>query len=120
MPKAMLADSPFSSFTIPGLILALVVGGTQAVAVALLVARHATAMLWSAVAGFGMLIWIVSEIGFIHELMWAQLIYLVSGFLQLVLVFALLGIVSWLPREDVPRSRAPQPRVGGLRADSGR
>ncbi len=30
-------------------------------------------MLWSAVAGFGMVIWIVAEIGFIHTLMWAQM-----------------------------------------------
>lgn len=105
MPKSMLADSPFSTFTIPGVILALVVGGTQAVAVWALLARRSSALLWSAVAGFGMVIWIVSEIGFIHALMWAQFIYLVSGLLQLVLVFSLLGIVSWLPRVDPPRRR---------------
>ena len=104
MPKSMLADTPFSTFTIPGLILALVVGGTQAAAVWLLLARRASALLWSAVAGFGMVIWIVTEIGFIHALMYAQMIYLVTGLVQLILVFALLGIVSWLPRLDPVRT----------------
>ena len=33
MPKAMLVNTPFSTFTIPGLILTLLVGGTQAAAV---------------------------------------------------------------------------------------
>jgi hypothetical protein len=44
----------------------------------------------------------VIEIGFIHALMYAQVIYLVTGLVQLVLVFSLLGIVSWLPRLDPP------------------
>ena len=109
MPKAMLTDTPFATFVIPGLILALLVGGTQMVATILLLARRESAMVWSAVAGFGMLIWIITEISFIHTLMWAQTIYLVSGLLQLVLVFALLGIVSWLPREPLllPPKRSP-------------
>jgi hypothetical protein len=98
MPKSMLADTPFTTFTIPGLILLLVVGGTQVVAVVSLFARRDSALLWSAVAGFGMLIWIISEIGFIHAFTWAQMIYVVSGLLQLALVFALLGVAPWLPR----------------------
>lgn len=47
-----------------------------------------------------MVIWIVIEIDFIHDLTFAQVIYLVSGLMQLVVVFALLGIASWLPRLD--------------------
>jgi hypothetical protein len=114
MPKSMLADTPFSTYTIPGLILTVVVGGSQAAAVWLLLARRRSALLWSAVAGFGMLIWIVTEIGFIHALTYAQVIYLVTGLLQLILVFALLGIVSWLPRLDPIRTRSrPSGAQGG-------
>jgi hypothetical protein len=101
MPKSLLANSPFSTFLIPGLILLVVVGGTQSAASILLFRRNPSALLWSAVAGFGMLIWIIAEIAMIHALTWAQLIYVVSGFLQLILVFSLLGIVSWLPRAFV-------------------
>jgi hypothetical protein len=121
MPKSMLADTPFSTFTIPGLILALVVGGTQSAAVWLLLARRRSALLWSAVAGFGMLIWIVTEIGFIHAMMYAQVTYVVTGLVQLILVFSLLGIVSWLPRLDRSRIRpglshlAPNGSVDSIR-----
>ena len=65
----------------------------------------------------GMVIWIVTEIGFIHALMYAQMIYLVTGLVQLVLVFSLLGIVSWLPRLDPSRHDQRRPeRKGGLDA----
>lgn len=100
MPKSLLADTPFATFAIPGLILLVVVGGTQLVSAVLLFTRRESALLWSAVAGFGMLIWIISEIGFINTFNWAQTVYVVSGLLQLVLVIALLGVAPWLPREQ--------------------
>ena len=107
MPKSLLADSPFSTYLLPGVILAVVVGGTQTLASVLLLRRAPSAFLWSAVAGFGMVIWIIAEIGFLHILSWSQMIYVVSGLLQLVLVFSLLGIVGWLPRySTIPRPPA--------------
>ena len=108
MPKSLLADTPFTTFTIPGLILLVVVGGTQLASAVLLVKRRASALLWSAVAGFGILIWTISEIGLIHALTYAQTIYVVSGLLQLVLVFALLGIAQWLPRKQPLMPRRTQ------------
>lgn len=106
MPKSLLADTPFTTFTIPGLVLLLVVGGTQLVAAVLLIGRRESALLWSTVAGFGMLIWIISEIYLINAFNWAQAIYIVTGLLQLVLVFALLGVAPWLPRQQplMPRT----------------
>ena len=98
MPKALLATSPFSTFLVPGLILTIVVGGTQTMASLRLLQRRPSALLWSAIAGFGMVIWIVSEIGFLQVLSWSQFLYVVSGLLQLLLVIALLGVVGWLPR----------------------
>jgi hypothetical protein len=98
MPKSLLASSPVSTFLLPGLILALVIGGTQTVATVLLLQRRPSALLWSAVAGFGMVIWILAEIGFIQALSLLQGIYVTSGLVQLLLVFALLGVVGLLPR----------------------
>jgi hypothetical protein len=127
MPKSLLADTPFSTFAVPGLILTLVVGGTQATAVWQLLTRRESALLWSAVAGFGMLIWIVTEIIFLQTPTNAQLIsfgtglqviYLVTGLVQLILVFSLLGIVTWLPRLDPSRTRPGPPRAQ-WRRDSG-
>jgi hypothetical protein len=119
MPKSLLADSPVSTFLLPGLILALVVGGTQTLAFVRLLQRRQSALLWSAVAGFGMVIWIIAEIGFIHSLMWAQLIYVISGLLQLLLVFSLLGIASWLPR-DMTTQVSPSRPYGRDRLRSSR
>lgn len=98
MPLSFLETSPFPSFTLPGLILVLVVGGSQALAAGLLMARRESSLLWSAVAGFGMLIWIFTEIVLIREAAWLQVLYFATGTVQLIMVFALLGIVSWLPR----------------------
>lgn len=104
MPYSMLANGPFTSFLWPGVILLLVVGGSQALAAVLLLARRESAPLWSAVAGFVMIIWIFVEIGIIAGFSWLQALYFATGALQLVLVFALLGIVAWLPREPLRRA----------------
>jgi hypothetical protein len=109
MPASFLENGPFESFTWPGLILVVVVGGSQAVAAALLLLRRDSALVWSVVAGFGMLIWIFVEIALIAEAAWLQVLYFVTGAAQLALVFALLGVVGWLPRVPL-RSLA---RLGG-------
>ncbi len=99
MPRSMLANGPFTSFAWPGIVLLVVIGGTQAVAVMTLLARAASALLWTAIAGFGMVVWIFVETGIIAGISWLQVIYFATGILQLALVLALLGIVRWLPRE---------------------
>ena len=104
MPAESLTGSPFTSFAVPALILIAVVGGTQALATGLLVARRESGLLWSAVAGIGMLIWIFVETIVIRGGSWLQVLYFTTGTVQVVLVLALLGVVVWLPR--VPLRRA--------------
>ena len=106
MPLSMLSSGPFSSFTGPGLILLIVIGGTQTAATVLLLRRRQSARAWAAVAGFGMIIWIFVETGIIAGISWLQVLYFATGVLQLALVLALLGIVAWLPRQDVAPARA--------------
>jgi hypothetical protein len=98
MPRRFLDNSPFRSFLLPALILLVVVGGTQAIALAQLIRRAPSALVWNAVAGFGMVIWIAVELMMIREFTWLQVLYLATGLLQLALTFGLLGIVAWLPR----------------------
>jgi hypothetical protein len=50
--------------------------------------------LLSAIAGFGMLIWIFVELAIIRRYSWLQAAYFALGVMELILVFALLGIVS--------------------------
>ena len=93
MPRSFLAHGPFDSYIGPGMILLLIVGGTQVLALVLLLRRAETRLLAGAVAGFGMLIWIIVEVGRIREFSWPQMIYLGAGVLQLAAVYGALGIV---------------------------
>ncbi len=115
MPLSFLETSPFTSFLWPGVVLVVVVGGTQALAAVLLTLRREAALLWSAVAGFGLLIWIFIETGLIREWSWLQVLYFATGAIQLALVLGLLGIVAWLPRLPLDASGSPNAAGRGPR-----
>lgn len=108
MPPSFLDGGPFRSFAWPGLILIGVVGGSQALAAGLLLARRVSALLWSAVAGFGMLVWIFTETGMIRGMSWLQALYFATGIAQLVLVMAMLGVAAWFPRASLSRAGMPE------------
>lgn len=112
MPESMLASGPFDSFVWPGLILLVVVSGTQVAALVLLLLRRESSLVWTAVAGFGMIIWIFVETGIIAGMSWLQAIYFATGTAQLILVLALLGVVGWLPRRSIRRSATPPHPAG--------
>jgi hypothetical protein len=91
VPLEHLAGTWFPSFLGLGLILGIVVGGTQAAAAFALLTRRQWALLAAAVAGFAMLIWIFTEVALIGY-SWLQSLYFGLGMLELILVLALLGI----------------------------
>jgi hypothetical protein len=103
VPLEHLANSPFSSYVVPGLILGIVVGGTQLAAAIALLARRRIALLLAAVAGFGMLIWIFAELAIIRQYSWLQAAYFSLGAMELIIVLALLGII---PALVVPLQRS--------------
>ncbi|WP_314094172.1 hypothetical protein [Microbacterium foliorum] len=107
MPQSFLDDGPFRSFVWPGLILIGVVGGSQGLAAGLLLARRESALLWSAAAGFGMIVWIFTETGMIRGMSWLQALYFATGIAQLVVVMALLGVASWFPRTSLSPASMP-------------
>jgi hypothetical protein len=93
VPLEYLVNSPFSSYMVPGFILGVVVGGTQLAAATALLKRTRVALLLSAVAGFGMLIWVFAELAIIQKYSGLQSAYFILGAIELILVLALLGIV---------------------------
>jgi hypothetical protein len=103
VPLEHLANGPFSSYVVPGLILGIVVGGTQLAAAIALLARRRIALLLAAVAGFGMLIWIFAELAIIRQYSWLQAAYFSLGAMELIIVLALLGII---PALVVPLQRS--------------
>lgn len=106
VPLEYLAGSPFTSYFVPGLILGVVIGGTQAAAAIALLKDKDGALLVSAVAGFGLLIWVFVELAVIRQYSWLQTAYFALGGLELILVLALLGIV---PRLVKPRQSSRNP-----------
>jgi hypothetical protein len=61
-PPEMLQGTPFSDYTLPGLILAIVVGGSSLVAAATVFLQREVAVLISAAAGLVLAGWIVGEV----------------------------------------------------------
>lgn len=100
VPLRYLEGSPFDSFVIPGLLLGVVVGGTQSVAALALVRRHRLALLGSAIAGVGMIVWIFVELAMMLEYSFLQTLYFALGLGEMLAVLGLLGLLS--PFESNP------------------
>lgn len=103
LPLSLLDGSPFSNYFWPGVILLVVVGGTQALAI---VAQFRRAALYAglhAVAGFGMIIWIFVELVYI-DFSVLHAIYFGAGLLQCILVMLAIGVwpVPFLGRTGAP------------------
>ena len=79
-PEAdLLVGSPFSGFVVPGLILALAVGGSALWAAWALQRRQANAPLLTLAAGLVLTGWIIGETFLLTEHHWLQLLYLLIG-----------------------------------------
>lgn len=101
VPETELDGTPFSSFMVPGLLLAGVVGGTMALATVLLWRRHPLATAATMVAGMTMLIWIIVEAAMIHD---GRPLQVVVALLALVTI----GLALWSLGEE----RHPWPWPG--------
>ncbi len=93
IPIELLRGSVFTSFAVPALILTLVIGGTQAVAFVTVLTCRSSGAVWSAVAGFGLIIWIMVETVILRGFSVLQGIYFVAGVGQVAVVLLMLGIV---------------------------
>lgn len=93
MPNEWLARTPFPSWAWPGLILGVVVGGTQLVALIAQRGRYVLAWGLYAASGLVMMIWIFVEIALL--LVWSPLhgVYFLTGLVQTVL--AVLALGAW-------------------------
>jgi hypothetical protein len=96
-PTTYLEGSPFSSYLVPGLLLAIVVGGTQAAAFLLGVTRSDLSLLGGATAAIALLIWVFVQMMFI-PFSFLQALYFGVGIAETGLVLIALGILH-LPRK---------------------
>jgi hypothetical protein len=108
-PAEYLEGSPFSSYLVPGLVLALVLGGLNVVAFVLLLQRRPSALFAAATAGYAALIWIFVQMMVIPFSV-LQAVYFMAGAVELGLVMLLLGL---LPIRSRPNRRSAGNRVSG-------
>ncbi|CAN5224371.1 hypothetical protein BH09ACT6_BH09ACT6_16000 [soil metagenome] len=101
LPLEWIRGSVFTSYFWPGIILGVVVGGIQALALVAQYGRFRLAWGLHAAAGLTMMIWIFVEIAIM--LVWSPLhgIYFATGFIQTVL--AVLALDAW-PRPFLQRT----------------
>ena len=110
-PAEYLENSPFSSYLVPGLVLALVLGGLNVIAFVLLLQRRPSALFAAATAGYAALIWIFMQMMVIPFSV-LQAVYFMAGAVELGLVLLLLGLLP------ITSTRSPARReVGCLLRD---
>lgn len=94
VPLSWLEGTPFHSYLIPGVFLAVVVGGGMTLACVAWILRRRSAPLLSLAAGLVLVVWIVAQVAMIGYVSWMQPTCLVAG-----LLIAWLSMVA-LRRED--------------------
>lgn len=110
LPLSLLEGSGFTDYLWPGIILGIIVGGTQLLPLIAYRLRFRAAWGLFAIAGFGMMIWIFIETGIIGGQSPLQIGYFTTGLAQCVLVMLVLGV--W-PRPPLGRDVPVMPRRTG-------
>lgn len=93
----LIADSPFSTYTWPGVLLLVLNGLVPGVLAVCVIVRIRWALLLSAAWGVGLVAWIVTQWFLLSDVLWLQYVLLVVG-----VAVAILGIVTWR-RHDAHR-----------------
>lgn len=89
LPADLLENTPFPDYTIPGLILTFIVGGTNLLAAYLLFKKHKFALEATATAGFGLAIWLFTELYLLPDSHFIQTVYFAIAVVTLVLTMIL-------------------------------
>lgn len=91
---SMLEHSPFDTFLVPGLVLAVVIGGAALLASLAHLLRWRFAGQASLFAGLLLVGWILVQVLMIRELSWLHGVYFVLGLGQIALALRALGLAS--------------------------
>jgi len=88
---SLLEGTPFKDFTIPGVLLAVLVGGTNLLAVFFNLKRQAGRYNWALAGGIFITGWIIGQLILIGASHWLQAFYLVIGILVILIAYQLKG-----------------------------
>jgi hypothetical protein len=91
LQKELLSNTPFKSFLLPGIILTVLVGGINMIAVFLNIKRHPARYNWAMAGGIMISGWIVVQMILLSAFSWLQLVYLGAGLLIVLIAYQLKG-----------------------------
>ncbi len=104
VPTALLRHTPFDSFVVPGIFLAVVIGGSATIGATALLAHWTRALVISAAAGAIMVGWILGETLLVEGFSWLQGLYLLTGSIVVVASIRLFRATTPAPE---PRTVSP-------------
>jgi hypothetical protein len=91
LQQNLLSNTPFKNFLVPGIILTVLVGGVNMIAVVLNIQRHPGRYNWALAGGVMISGWIVVQMILLNAFSWLQLVYLGIGLLIMLTAYQLKG-----------------------------
>ena len=79
VPTTLLRHTPFESFVVPGIFLAVIIGGSATIGATALLTHRRRALVTSGTAGAVMVGWILGESVLVEGFNWLQGLYLLTG-----------------------------------------
>lgn len=91
LSQGLLDGTPFKNFLIPGLILTVIVGGINLIAVFYNILRHPNRYVWAMAGGIIISGWIIVQVLLIQTVYWLHYLYLGIGIIILLISYQLRG-----------------------------
>lgn len=91
LSPVILEQTPFENFLIPGIVLTIVVGGTNLFAVFLNLRRHGKRYDWAFAGGLMITGWIIIQMLLVQAAHWLHFLYLAAGILTMLVSWQLKG-----------------------------
>ncbi len=91
LPIDLLKATPFKSFLLPGILLTVVVGGINLVAVIFNMQTHPLRYIWAIAGAIVTICFAVIQMLFLSMLHWLHIVYLIIGILMILLAWQLKG-----------------------------
>jgi CHASE2 domain-containing sensor protein len=89
LSAGLLQGTPFVDFTVPMLLLAIVVGGSALLAAATVFIQHEWSVFLAAVAGLMMIAWVITEAVMVQQFAWFEGVFVAIG-------LVVIGLASYL------------------------
>jgi hypothetical protein len=91
LPLGLLEGTPFKNFLLPGILLTVLAGGTNLLAVFYNMQRHPNRYNWALAGGIMISGWIIVQMIILHAAHWLHFVYLGIGLLIILIAYQLKG-----------------------------